>query len=125
MYDIEVEGNSPDTEILKPRPIHPQGHVDFEQQQHLEERAEDESNKRQIADMKFIRIKVKNLRIESEALLHKLIEGSFNLSVEVPLPDFYQKKIGVQSLQLNNYDVLSFNEFAFNSLSLYNFRVDE
>ena len=75
--------------------------------------------------MKFIRIKVKTLRMENEALLHKLINQSFNLALEIPLPDFYQKSIGVQSIQLNNYDVLSFNEFAFNSLSLYNFRVDE
>lgn len=26
---------------------------------------------------------------------------------------------------LNNYEVLSFNEFGFHSLSLYNFRIDE
>lgn len=75
--------------------------------------------------MKFIRVKVKNLRIESEELLHKLIDESFNLVVTIPLPDIYQKKISDQTMQLNNYDVLSFNEFAFNSLSLYNFRVDE
>jgi len=43
--------------------------------------------------MKFIRVKVKNLRIESEDLLHKLIDGSFNFQVAVPLPDIYQKKI--------------------------------
>ena len=75
--------------------------------------------------MKFIRVKVKNLRIESEDLLHKLIDGSFNLQVTVPLPDIMQKKISETTTQLNNYDVLSFNEFGFNSLSLYNFRVDE
>lgn len=28
-------------------------------------------------------------------------------------------------VKLNNYEVLSFNEFGFHSLSLYNFRVDE
>ena len=28
-------------------------------------------------------------------------------------------------MTLNNYEVLSFNEFAFNSMSIYNFRVDE
>lgn len=47
------------------------------------------------------------------------------MSVEIPLPDFYSKQINNQSINLNNYDVLSFNEFAFNSLSLYNFRVDD
>ena len=28
-------------------------------------------------------------------------------------------------VKLNNYEVLSFNEFGFHSLSLYNFRIDE
>ncbi len=45
--------------------------------------------------------------------------------VDVPLPDVYQKKIAVQTLKLNNYDVVSFNEFAYNNSTLYNFRVDE
>jgi hypothetical protein len=45
--------------------------------------------------------------------------------MEIPLPDFYSKKINNQSIHLNNYDVLSFNEFAFNSMSLYNFKVDD
>lgn len=48
-----------------------------------------EDGKRQIKDMKFIRIKVKTLRIESEQLLHKLIDESFNLQIEIPLPDPY------------------------------------
>ena len=75
--------------------------------------------------MKFIRVKVRTLRITSESLLSNLIAQNFTLSIEIPLPDFYSKAINNQSIQLNNYDVLSFNEFAFNSLSLYNFRVDE
>lgn len=37
----------------------------------------------------------------------------------------YQKKISDQHIHLSNYDVLGYNEFSFNSLSLYNFRVDE
>ena len=76
--------------------------------------------------MKFIRIKVKQLRIESDqTLISKLIDESFNLKVNIPLPDPYQKKISVQQMQLNNYEVENFNEFAFNSLSMYNFRIDE
>jgi zona occludens toxin (predicted ATPase) len=43
----------------------------------------------------------------------------------VPLPDVYQKKIAFQTLKLNNYDVVSFNEFAYNNSTLYNFKVDE
>lgn len=40
--------------------------------------------------MKFIRIKVKNLKIESDqALISKLIDESFNLQVNIPLPDPY------------------------------------
>jgi hypothetical protein len=45
--------------------------------------------------------------------------------VEVPLPDIYQKKLSNQSVKLSNYDVVAFNEFAYNSSSLYNFKVDE
>jgi hypothetical protein len=41
------------------------------------------------------------------------------------LPDKYLKKISDQEIKLNNYDVISNKEYAFNSLSLYNFRVDE
>lgn len=41
------------------------------------------------------------------------------------MPDIYQKKIANQHLKLNNYDIVSFNEFVFNSLSLYNFKIDE
>jgi hypothetical protein len=67
--------------------------IQFDQLQNLEDYAESQSNKRQIKDMKFIRIKVKTLRVESEDVLHNLIENSFTLSVSVPLPDFYQKKI--------------------------------
>jgi len=75
-------------------------------------------------DMKFIRVKVKNVRIESKELLHKMINENFNLKVTTPLPDINQKKITDQTTQLNNYEVISNCEFAFNSLSLYNFRVD-
>ena len=44
-------------------------------------------------DMRFIKIKIKTMKIESEELLHALIDQTFNLIVDVPLPDVYQKKI--------------------------------
>lgn len=43
----------------------------------------------------------------------------------MPLPDIYSKKIANQSLKMSNYDVVAFNEFAYNSSTLYNFKVDE
>jgi hypothetical protein len=42
-----------------------------------------------VRDMKFIRMKIQTLRIENEELLHSLIEDSFNMVVELPLPDVY------------------------------------
>lgn len=54
-----------------------------------------------------------------------MLDAPFSMSVEVPLPDIYQKRVSSQQLKLNTYDVLSFNDFAFNSTTLYNFRVDE
>jgi hypothetical protein len=65
----------------------------LDQLQNLEDFEETEANKRQIKDMKYIRIKVKTLRIENEALLHHLIENSFSLSISVPLPDYIQKRV--------------------------------
>lgn len=90
--------------LLKPRNEGPTGHV---------------------SEMKFIKVKIVSLRIENEELLHQLIDQTFSLTVDVPLPDVYQKKIAFQTLKLNNYDVVSFNEFAYNNSSLYNFKVDE
>lgn len=75
--------------------------------------------------MKFIKVKINSLRVENEELLHQLIDQTFSIIVDVPLPDIYQKKIAVQTLKLNNYDVVSFNEFAYNNSTLYNFKVDE
>ena len=128
MYDIEVENkaSNPFEEPLNPvQPPKPKGSIDLDQQQNLEDLPEDQANKRQIGDMKFIRVKIKTLRITSESLLHNLIDKNFTLNVDIPLPDFYSKQVNNQSIALNNYDVLSFNEFAFNSLSLYNFKIDD
>lgn len=79
----------------------------------------------QIRDMKYIKLKIKTLRIENEELLHKLIDHTFNITLDIPLPDIYQKRITNQHLKLSNYDIVSFNEFVYNSLTLYNFKIDE
>ena len=84
-----------------------------------------EANKRQIKDMKFIRVKVKNLKIESPDLISKLIDKSFKLYLTIPLPDVYRKSISTQTNVLSTYEVVDHNEYAINSLSLFNFRVDE
>lgn len=75
--------------------------------------------------MKFIRVKIKTLKIDSAELISQMIDQNFSLSAYIPLPDKYLKKISDQEIKLNNYDVISHQEYAFNSLSLYNFRVDE
>ena len=49
-----------------------------------------------INEMKFIKVKIQNLRIENEEILHQLIDQTFTILVEVPLPDIYQKKISTQ-----------------------------
>lgn len=137
MYEVELEeeaGNPNEESLIQidPRTAKmgdpSQPHLlnqDADQQQNLERFAEQEANKRQIKDMKFIRVKVKNVIIDDQALLPKLIDQGFDLQVSIPLPDIYQKKISDQHIHLSNYEVVSYNEFSFNSLSLYNFRVDE
>jgi hypothetical protein len=41
--------------------------------------------------MKFIRIKIRNLSIDSPALIQQLTQANFALSMSIPLPDMYQK----------------------------------
>ena len=41
------------------------------------------------------------------------------------MPDIYKRAIANQYVKLNNYTVVSENEFEFTSLSLYNFMVSE
>ena len=43
--------------------------------------------------MKFIKVKINALRVEDESLLHSLIDETFSITVDMPLPDIYQKKI--------------------------------
>lgn len=75
--------------------------------------------------MKFIRLKVKDLNVLSPRLVQLLVQEPFALSLSVPLPDPHFKTVVEQKGTLRNYEILSQNKFAFNSLSLYNFRIDE
>jgi hypothetical protein len=45
--------------------------------------------------------------------------------MDIPLPDVYHSCMSNQNVTLSNYEPLAHNLYAFNSLSLYNFRVDE
>lgn len=78
-----------------------------------------------IRDMKFVRVKLLTLKIENEALLHELLNETFSITLDLPLPDIYQKKLSHQQIKLSNFTIVSFNEFVYNSSSLYNFMVDE
>lgn len=80
---------------------------------------------RQIKDMKFIRIKVKEFNVASDDLIQKIEAKPFSLFVDIPLPDVTHKCLSAQKITLSNYDMVRNNLFAFNSLSLYNFRIDE
>ena len=95
MYDIEVEAQAVNPNQASPIKANPRNNanINYDQEQNLEDFAEQEANRRQIKDMKFIRVKVKNVRIESKELLHKFINENFNLKVTVPLPDINLKKI--------------------------------
>ena len=98
LYDLEVdyEATNPNEESsiqIQPKGRGQQAKTDIDRDHDLEDLPESEADRRQIKDMKFIRVKVKTLRIEAEDLLHELIDKSFDLQIEIPLPDIYQKKI--------------------------------
>ena len=123
IYDLQIE-----EEALNPiaeAPVQKKKKIDLDQVNNLETMPFAESDRRQIKDMKFIRIKVKQLHVESEDLIAKLTGGSFTVYCNIPLPDIYQKKMSEQKITLSNYEILQNNLYAFNSLSLYNFRIDE
>jgi hypothetical protein len=120
IYEIEIEGFDQKTLDKHPK----------RQQLEEEEAMRNVSPSRQqpagnLTDMKFIKAKIVSLRVDNEELLHQLIEGTFTLTLELPLPDIYSKKLSTQSLKLSNYDVVAFNQFDYNNSSLYNFKVDE
>ena len=74
--------------------------------------------------MRYIYIKIGTLRVDDEQLIQQCIDQSFRLYVKIPLPDVYSNSISSQNIQLNNYDVISHNEYDFNSTSSFYFRVN-
>ena len=76
-------------------------------------------------DMRYIRMKIKTLRVENSELLRQLISDGFSLTVSLPLADVNTNTVSDQFIKLNNYDVISYNEFELTSLNLYNFRLNE
>jgi hypothetical protein len=84
-----------------------------------------------LKDMRYIRMKIKTLKVEDNDALCKLnkdgfsIADGFFLTVSLPLADVNNNNVSDQFIKLNNYDVISGNEFEFTSLNLYNFRINE
>ena len=77
-----------------------------------------------LADMRYIRLKIKTLTIDDTDLLPQFMRG-FHLNVYLPLADVYQNTISLQEIKLSNYTHLSDHEFDFTNLSLYNFKQSE
>lgn len=98
---------------------------DYDAHSNLDKFPLEEADRRQIKDMKFIRLRVKDLVLEHDDLIQKLQQGSFTLQFDIQLPDIYQKCMSEQRVQLSNYEVADYNRYSYNSLSLYNFRIDE
>lgn len=78
-----------------------------------------------LADMRFIRLKIKTLTIDDNSTVQSLISNGFALHVGLPLADIYNKSVQMQTIKLSNYDVVGISEFEFTSLSVYNFKVSE
>lgn len=108
-----------------PLPIKSKVRPDYDEHQNLEELPLEQADRRQIRDMKFCRLKVKNLKIYSDDLIQKLVNKPISLELTLPLPDVYQKVLSDQRVLISNYEIISESEYAFNSVSLYNFKVDE
>ena len=95
IYDMQVEEEAKRTHVAQPG-LKPRSNVypDYQEHSNLDKFALEQADRRQIKDMKFIRIKVKNLVVESANLIEKLQQGPFTLSINVPIPNPYQKDIG-------------------------------
>jgi len=124
LYDMQVEDEALNPFKEDDKKKGTKG-IDLNKAQNLEDLPISEAERRQIKDMKFIRVRVKTLHIESDELISQLHQDTFSLSMNLPLPDIHKKKMSDQQVSLSNYESLQHNVFAFNSLSLYNFRVDE
>ena len=79
--------------------------------------------------MKFIRLKLNNLRVEDVELNKVLIERGFGLTISLPLPDVNKQTmtniISHEEIKTNMYEVISFNEFQFTSLHTFLFNISE
>ena len=74
--------------------------------------------------MKYIYIKIGKLYLSDNQIISKCINESFRLYVKVPLPDVNTNSISYQNIQLNNYDIISHNEYDFNSTQSYFFKIN-
>mmetsp|Transcript_34710 Transcript_34710/g.53253 ORF Transcript_34710/g.53253 Transcript_34710/m.53253 type:complete len:129 (+) Transcript_34710:970-1356(+) len=73
MYALEVEQEAVSQEPFQPpSDKKKQRPADLAQEQNLEDVPDFESGKRQISEMKFIRVRVKTLKVESDDLLQKI-----------------------------------------------------
>ena len=75
--------------------------------------------------MKYIYLKVRELKIDEAAVLSRLINESFCLEVQLPLPDVKRDEVTSQSVLMRNYEVLAHDAFNFNSTSSYQFKISE
>lgn len=80
---------------------------------------------RQILDMKYIYLKVRELKVFDAAILSKIINRGFSLTVQLPLPDVKNREVAMQTVAMRNYDVVTNDEFLFNSTSSYQFKISE
>lgn len=46
-----------------------------------------------LEEMRYIKIKIGQLKVENSELLEKLTDNSFSITCQLPLPDIYQKSI--------------------------------
>jgi hypothetical protein len=61
---------------------------------------------RQIHDMRYIYLKVRNLHVSDKQLLGALIQDGFHAEVLLPLPDVKGSVISTQQVVLRNYEAL-------------------
>ncbi len=80
VYDVEIEGTSAKSTPMK-------------EERKQEGNRDHVKSDGHLSDMRYIRLKIQSLRLDNEDLLHELIDSTFSLTVELPLPDIYQKRV--------------------------------
>lgn len=50
-----------------------------------------------LKDMRYIQIKIGQLKIDNDDILEKIRDNTFSLNISLPLPDIYQKTIAYQN----------------------------